>query len=813
MPTVAENKLTLSNLLEDAADFADAMNTNATITPRTGAAFSSVPKLIADKGADLDAETANAARWAAEDEDTVVSDGLYSALHYAAKASASAASIREYNLGTFANDAAAEAFAVSNGTLAAGDEYFNTTVDRKRVYDGANWYEPGAPEVTVSVANGGTGATTAQGAADNLSGADWLFTGTFGANASPTFTANGVTLNLVNQNAQSWTIGQNVVLDEFTIRDATAGATRLHIDDNGFIGTGGVNNPLYRFHNNGTMFSSSLVLTTDLAVDHGGTGASTIPAARVNLALTDIELPNGQSTGVASASWSVSEGDVIRGVGQDRTELVRDENGGNLRAVSSTDFVEIRDLTLNNNYSVNADEGHVLSLTDCEYFTIENVRVTNFGNNGGSAGTGIIAAASAGTITHGLIDRVRVDGDVATSTDTNGVLIVDGRKSIISKAVVENIISFAAEYKNDTRYSLMSDIIADTASGGIVFGQNTAGVDGVDYCAVSNATLKACDQGVVLGEATYNVIGNIVNDSTSAPGTDIYGVHLSTDSNQNVVHHILNFGANADFSAYVRGDRNYVSIAAHDTASDVVTLSSGAEKNFFNILHPGARTSIFSSINDASGFDPDSTQGNVIHSPATGEYQGTLSGRYHWKLDPIASPGSLIAGQNVVFENDGDLLLTVRQPGTSGQVGGLSINTPSGSNYAGMQYNHQGGGANDYWQLLVGDIASYRFFTTTFRTVTDNTASLGTSSVRWQNVWAYMVDATTSINTAGAYQVGGTTVINSDRIIIYRPYTIATLPSAVTGGNIYVSDETGGAIPAFSDGTNWRRYSDRAVVS
>jgi hypothetical protein len=30
---------------------------------------------------------------------------------------------------------------------------------------------------------------------------------------------------------------------------------------------------------------------------------------------------------------------------------------------------------------------------------------------------------------------------------------------------------------------------------------------------------------------------------------------------------------------------------------------------------------------------------------------------------------------------------------------------------------------------------------------------------------------------------------------------------------IYVSDETGGAVMAFSDGTNWRRITDRATVS
>lgn len=51
--------------------------------------------------------------------------------------------------------------------------------------------------------------------------------------------------------------------------------------------------------------------------------------------------------------------------------------------------------------------------------------------------------------------------------------------------------------------------------------------------------------------------------------------------------------------------------------------------------------------------------------------------------------------------------------------------------------------------------------------------------------------------------------------LLLATYTVATLPTASlwTRGLIYVSDETGGAIPAFSDGTNWRRFTDRAVVS
>ena len=51
--------------------------------------------------------------------------------------------------------------------------------------------------------------------------------------------------------------------------------------------------------------------------------------------------------------------------------------------------------------------------------------------------------------------------------------------------------------------------------------------------------------------------------------------------------------------------------------------------------------------------------------------------------------------------------------------------------------------------------------------------------------------------------------------LVNMAYTVATVPTASlwTGATIYVSDETGGAVMAFSDGTNWRRNTDRAIVS
>ena len=45
-------------------------------------------------------------------------------------------------------------------------------------------------------------------------------------------------------------------------------------------------------------------------------------------------------------------------------------------------------------------------------------------------------------------------------------------------------------------------------------------------------------------------------------------------------------------------------------------------------------------------------------------------------------------------------------------------------------------------------------------------------------------------------------------------YKVADVPAALQAGQmIYVTNEAGGAVPAFSDGTNWRRVTDRVVVS
>jgi hypothetical protein len=57
-------------------------------------------------------------------------------------------------------------------------------------------------------------------------------------------------------------------------------------------------------------------------------------------------------------------------------------------------------------------------------------------------------------------------------------------------------------------------------------------------------------------------------------------------------------------------------------------------------------------------------------------------------------------------------------------------------------------------------------------------------------------------------------IFNRNGVPYLPSYVKTSLPSATdAAGLIYVSNEAGGAVVAFSDGTNWRRVTDRAVVS
>lgn len=85
---------------------------------------------------------------------------------------------------------------------------------------------------------------------------------------------------------------------------------------------------------------------------------------------------------------------------------------------------------------------------------------------------------------------------------------------------------------------------------------------------------------------------------------------------------------------------------------------------------------------------------------------------------------------------------------------------------------------------------------------------------------------TTPLATTGNYlniggvitgaMTGAAAVIAHSIPVVFPSYTVAGVPSASSCGNgatIYVTNESGGAVLATSDATNWRRVTDRAIIS
>ncbi|MGB3625355.1 MAG: DUF2793 domain-containing protein [Henriciella sp.] len=91
----------------------------------------------------------------------------------------------------------------------------------------------------------------------------------------------------------------------------------------------------------------------------------------------------------------------------------------------------------------------------------------------------------------------------------------------------------------------------------------------------------------------------------------------------------------------------------------------------------------------------------------------------------------------------------------------------------------------------------------------------GTVSLRRNNAFpgALQLRETQEVGLSRTPRLG--MQLDSNGPIAPKSYTVAALPAASIGEGaiVYVSDETGGPTLAFSDGADWRRTSDNAVVA
>ncbi|OYU47121.1 MAG: ribonuclease III [Rhizobiales bacterium PAR1] len=134
--------------------------------------------------------------------------------------------------------------------------------------------------------------------------------------------------------------------------------------------------------------------------------------------------------------------------------------------------------------------------------------------------------------------------------------------------------------------------------------------------------------------------------------------------------------------------------------------------------------------------------------------------------------------------------------------------------------NHEGAGH----QLKLNKAAAAQTASILFQTGFSGRAELGTAGT---DTFSFKVSADGSawanalnIASDGKIGIGGVTnpsvALHAPGAVRVGSYTVAGLPSAATSGAgamVHVSNEVGGAVLAFSDGTSWRRVTDRIVVS
>lgn len=154
--------------------------------------------------------------------------------------------------------------------------------------------------------------------------------------------------------------------------------------------------------------------------------------------------------------------------------------------------------------------------------------------------------------------------------------------------------------------------------------------------------------------------------------------------------------------------------------------------------------------------------------------------------------------------------------GTGGAAGAWSVAGGKGGNATGAGGTHTGGAGTTLTMTSgAGGDATGASGTRTGGNSGDiklRIGAAGTGASANGSVGAVIFEVPTGTERL---RVSSTAGIVATLPVVMPSYTVATVPSAATfaRGHIWVSDESGGATGAQSDGTNWRRYSDRAIIS
>lgn len=409
-----------------------------------------------------------------------------------------------------------------------------------------------------------------------------------------------------------------------------------------------------------------------------------------------------------------------------------------------------------------------------------------------------IATVSGGSVSWNMLDAGTVDGvdsasfarvDQASTFSTDvvisGNLTVNGTQSIINTETL-NIA--------DNEIVLNSDLAANqqaTANAGILVNRGAESNVYVRWdedegeWTVNGDTFSA---GTFVGNLSGTVTGSIQpNGAANTVKANTLIVTGGTSSGKFGDNNKLNFGAGDDLQIYHDGSNSYID----DAGTGAIRLRSGT----FTVSNAaGSKTSAVFSSGGAQTFYHNNNV-KLVTSNSGITVTGTVDVNGAYSLP--TSDGSA----NQVLTTDGS--------------GGVTFATPSvsaGGSNTHVQYNDEG---------VLGGSSTFTYDESEAKL----TVGGSVSSILFETVSDYGAITTTATDSVDYGGVADTVValVNSDYGVVessggpveFPRYSVSGVPDATAyiGHMVFINNETGGPVMAFSDGTNWRRVTDRAVIS
>jgi hypothetical protein len=536
-------------------------------------------------------------------------------------------------------------------------------------------------------------------------------------------------------------------------------------------------------------------------------------AVRV-ITLTNIVLSGGAPNSVDSVSLNVNDRVLVAGQSSAAqngiyyvTTLGSGSNGTWSRSIDTDTTGELLAGTI-----VMVTEGAVYQDTQWKLTTNDPIVIGTtplvFAQNSAFAfgnvyanGTAVLATTVGDVLTLSAGNNISIVGNNTSKTVSIGVIGI----SLNSISNGTSNVNIAVANGNVTTTVNNNTILTVTSTGANVTGYVTA----TGNITGGNITTTGLTSTATLS-ASGNINGGNINTAGNVTGSYLLGnVFYATGISANKIYNgttevaIGSLDGNANIS--VGGTSNVVVVysgGAAITGDLSVTGNATLSGNILGDRIQNGTTSF--DIQTASGNANISIGGtsNVAVFATTGQYvTGLISASGNITTTANVSGGNILGnGRNLSGINT---FSTISVSGQSDVVADSIIDTLTLAAGTGISITTDAG--NDV--ITISSVATDSIFATggdmgTITEAVTTSEDLGT-----------VTSAATVQYDLGTESTSG---IITPSLLLLPSYTVAGLGSLTAnpaGQFVFCSNESGGSVPAFSDGTNWRRVTDRAIVS